>query len=1360
MTRPHLSCWLLFLAVLLSIPSRAQQSYRSYQQLSGRAPRNVGQPGEKPSHTGLPMPFMGWKHADKLAPNYKKHFSRPRARAAQAELLTKVGAAARSNGSPVPFAASALPGLLLRGSLPTGYIPTSVATGDFNGDGKMDFVVANGGDNNLWLYFGKGDGTFNLPVILPVTLGLSPVWVATADLRGIGKLDLVVAEADSNSLGIFLGNGDGTFSESSVALPGSAVTLAVGDFNHNGKVDIAAPMDDGNSSVYIALLPGIGNGTFGSPIVTPASGIPPAIFWVSSADLNGDGFPDLVLSSVDDPIAIQVFLNNRDGTFSAGQVVAQNYQPEINLSSVLFDADGDGITDALVTDIMGTLWVYHGNGDGTFNNNTPGTFGIGDVGYGIGVADVNGDGHLDVIVSGIFVNDLFGYGTEAGDQICVLEGDGRGNFGPAQVYRGDSSSYSIAIGDFNGDGHPDVITANQDNDSVSVFLNDGTGGYGAPQGNWVGYPVYGPVNAPMSGVVTADVDDNGSTDLAFIEWNQSPSNYYQLTILLNDGKGNLSAPVRSDAIDSSYGGFGDFVLADFRNTGHPDFLAIAENYNATGSFLSFAPNSGGGHFGPLGITTPPNAIGVIGVGDFNRDGKLDFVASGFSVGNDPNNLQGIQVFLGNGDGTFQTGPVLTFGGKQAVPPVAIYVGDFNRDGKLDLLVFSETWVYPWGSPGYLYEFLGNGDGTFQPAKLLLSLVGPLVVADVNGDGYPDLVTMFSEGYVYGPQLPMQFSIYLGQPDGSFLLSNTYTPYGYLGTLAGAPYATDAGKHSAPMVTDFNGDGKLDIAAFQSVGSENVDTFVQFMLGNGDGTFTPTYDVFDFRKTFVTLNAVDLLGTGIPDLFELNGYRSTYNVLQPITAPSFQMGLVADPVVGSTGSGIILLDIPSTSSSSISLTASDAAVKVPATVTIPAGQISQSFSFTIGPAFNPNHVFSITGQMGTTSQIDYGTVAPSTAAGFQASVGGGVSFPDINLAAGQTESNLGVGVTSMGGYSTTVSSKCLGLPSQIQCQFVPASLVVRPGDDAQGYWILSIAAGFGEGSYPGKVRVTDGMITQDSPFTVNVGDFAMSMSPTILQLLPTDQGSYTLTLTSIQQFDQTVNISCGGLPAGATCSTVPFDTPTPGGAQVSVGVQTQSVATGNYQITVTGTSTPVSHTVIAQLQVSDFTATVSPTSATIKAGGSANFNVVVSPVNGFDGNVNFTCSVSPAGPISASFNPTSISVPANGTASSTLILTANSQAKFAPARGWPENERLVFLGMALGLPVGALLFTVTGSRRKKVAAFFLLLLLIWMPSCGGGSSGGGGGGGGGTSYTVTVFVSSGTSNVTTTKTAGTITLTVN
>jgi hypothetical protein len=1342
---------------------RAQQSYRSYQQLSGRGLKKADSAAKKPSashgfpSSGLPMRFKGWKHPGKSRSEYLAHFSRPRARAAHAELLKNAAAgAAHSNARSTQFAPSALPGFLLRDSLPAGFIPTAVAAGDFNGDGKLDFVVANGGDNNLWLYFGNGNGTFSLPIIVPITLGQSPTWIATGDLRGIGRTDLIVAEADTNSAGVFLSNGDGTFVEGVVALPGSATFLLVGDFNNDGKLDIVAPMDDGNPNVYIAMLPGLGNGTFGSPVNTPLAGYGPAIFWASSADLNGDGFPDLVLSSGQQDISIQVYLNDGNGTFTAGQVVSQSYEFE-DLTSVLFDANGDGNTDVIFGDESGTLWVYDGNGDGTFNTSNPGMFGIGDVGYGIAAADVNGDGHLDVILSGIFVNDLGQYGTEAGDQICVLEGDGKGNFSFPIVYRGDSSSYSMAVGDFNGDGHPDVVTANQDNDSTTVFLNNGTGGYGAPGGNWVGYEGGGAVNAPMSGVLMSDIDNNGSTDVAFLEWNQFPDNYYQLTVLLNDGSGNLSAPVRSDAVNSSYGTVGDFALADFRNTGYPDFVAIAPNYNST-NYISFAPNSGGGHFGPVTGTTVATANGVIGVGDFNKDGNLDFVAAGYGIGSDPSNAQGIQVFLGNGDGTFQPGYVQTFAGTAERTPAAVYVGDFNRDGNLDLLVLLEDNL-GYTTDADLYEVLGNGNGTFQTGTDLLPNLGPMVVADVNGDGYPDIVSMLDPMAGYGFLNPAQFSVYIGQSDGTFKLTNTYQPYNGGSAFPEQPYSPIFGKYT-PMVADFNGDGNLDIAAFQQVGSENVDTFVQLLLGNGDGTFTPTYDVFDFRKPIVTAYAADLTGTGRAELFELNGYRSTYNLLPSMVAPAFQFSIVEDPIPGPQGSGIVLLDVPSTASTTINLTASDPAIKVPATVTVPAGSVSQTFNLTIGSSFNTNHVFSITAQNASTSVSAYGTAVASGAAGFQAQAGGPLSWPNVNLGAGQTESNLGVGVASVNGYSTTVSVQCLGFSTNAQCTVTPSNLTVRPGDSSGAAMAITVGANTPQGSYPALVEVTDGVITQDIPFTLNVGDFTMSLSPQVLQVSPNGGGAYQLTVGSTNSFDQVVNLGCGGLPVGAYCSLLPFTYPPTGASPVTVGVQMQSVPGGNYEITVTGTSGPITHTATAQLQLSGFTASVSPSNATVAAGGSANFNVAVSSVNGFNGTVNFGCSTS-SGLISCSFNPASLPVSGNGTAISVLTLTASSQAASAQRDSGTGINVLGSLLIALALPITASL-SGRRSRQKWFACACLVLVLSMIPSCGGGAAsvgggGGGGGGGGSQTYSIGVQVSTGNNAP---QSAGTISLTVN
>ena len=124
---PPSQFWLL-LALVLSAPVSAQQqqSYRSYERLSGRVLRSVDKPGKDFSQRKAPMPFQGWKHPGKFAPDYLKHFSRPGARQMRAEILTGAARAETHSNGLAPQAVPPLHGLLLRDSLPAGYIPTSV----------------------------------------------------------------------------------------------------------------------------------------------------------------------------------------------------------------------------------------------------------------------------------------------------------------------------------------------------------------------------------------------------------------------------------------------------------------------------------------------------------------------------------------------------------------------------------------------------------------------------------------------------------------------------------------------------------------------------------------------------------------------------------------------------------------------------------------------------------------------------------------------------------------------------------------------------------------------------------------------------------------------------------------------------------------------------------------------------------------------------------------------------------------------------------------------------------------------------------------------------------------------------------
>jgi hypothetical protein len=356
------------------------------------------------------------------------------------------------------------PGLELRPYLQAGALPTSVATGDFNGDGHMDFVVANGLTNDLWIYLGKGDGTFQLPRVIPLSKGLSPVAVATTSLRGNGILDLIVAEFDSSSIGVLLGNGDGTFGyEQIYTLPEPPSSLVVDDFNHDGKPDVAAVMTtavtpSSTAVPYIALLLGDGTGKLGAPIITSNSGFSSSAWNIASADVNKDGLPDLLITGPGSENS-QVFLNNGDGTFKAGQTILENEPYSVLLDGRLADVNGDGCPDAEIADVATFVWVALGDCTGNFA--APKPVQMGDSNAAVRVVDVNGDGNPDIVTSSLPAIDPT-LGFVAGNTLSVAFGDGKGNFTTGRNYVGTSQSYSIGVADFNGDGKPDFVTANND----------------------------------------------------------------------------------------------------------------------------------------------------------------------------------------------------------------------------------------------------------------------------------------------------------------------------------------------------------------------------------------------------------------------------------------------------------------------------------------------------------------------------------------------------------------------------------------------------------------------------------------------------------------------------------------------------------------------------------------------------------------------------------------------------------------------------------------------------------------------------------------------------------------------------------
>lgn len=292
---------------------------------------------------------------------------------------------------------------------------------------------------------------------------------------------------------------------------------------------------------------------------------------------------------------------------------------------------------------------------------------------------------------------------------------------------------SIAIGDFNHDGKLDLAVAAQgtNSDQLTILLGNGNGTFRVG-GN---YAVGG---GDLYSVATADFNHDGILDLVVVQYLNDT-----VSVLFGNGDGSFQP-----SVDYTTAMAPIFVTAgDFNGDGVPD-LILLEDYTF-GHYLSVFLNNGDGTFGPR-QDTPTATPYVLSVGDFNRDGKLDAVVGGSN---------GLQVFLGNGDGTFTPGAiysnVLSFG--------SMAVADLRGVGILDLVI-------PGDANDSVEVFLGNGDGTFQPEKDYHA-VWPVATAvgDFNGDGKVDIVVSNDDP----AQNLSGISVLLGNGDGTFQAAKFY-----------------------------------------------------------------------------------------------------------------------------------------------------------------------------------------------------------------------------------------------------------------------------------------------------------------------------------------------------------------------------------------------------------------------------------------------------------------------------------------------------------------------------------------------------------------------------------------------------------
>jgi hypothetical protein len=564
---------------------------------------------------------------------------------------------------------------------PVGADVRSVATADFDSDGRPDLAVANADSSTVTVVLKAGQG--KPPIVNTYGVGTFPLSVATGDFTGDGKPDIISANSSSGTISLLRNNGSGSFLPATTFNSGSGgVDMAVGDFNNNGSLDVAVAL--GSS---VSILMGNGQGNFSAPTSFQSVGNK-----IIAADFNNDGKLDLATNS-------EIRLGNGAGQFAAAGCSPQS--PTGGLAAG--DINGDGKLDLVQANIPAAqIQIQLGNGAGCFGAAT----GIDVLNFGrpgfVALGDLNKDGKLDIVAGA-----------------TVLLGNGSGAFGPPFAFGmgslGADPGANTVIADFDGDSNLDIASASTG--SAGILFGDGIGGFRF---------AVGPNGRGAYGLARADLNNDGKQDVVAM----SNGNF---VVMLGDGSGNLSSP--SIVTVPSASSFVGPVITDFNSDNKLDVVVVDATHNGPGGLTRFHESLGDG-LGGFGATvsTSFDAADPFAVdgGDLNGDGKTDLVTVNRGGGN--NNEGSISIGLSDGAGHFTVQPNASV--RTASNPVGVAFADFNKDGKMDVAV-------PGGF-GFSI-LLGNGAGGFAPRTHFTTANSSSIrAADFNGDGNVDLAMVSEE----------------------------------------------------------------------------------------------------------------------------------------------------------------------------------------------------------------------------------------------------------------------------------------------------------------------------------------------------------------------------------------------------------------------------------------------------------------------------------------------------------------------------------------------------------------------------------------------------------------------------------------
>ena len=1199
----------------------------------------------------------------------------------------------------------------------------SLAVADLNNDGKLDYVTANQGNNSVGVFLGNGDGTFK--ALTSISVACNPVRVTVADLNGDGKPDLAVSapgcSPGTNGVAILLGNGDGTFTTKgtlTASLSNPFYTVA-GDFNGDGNVDLAV-VDRGVTTDAVFFFFGNGDGTFQAP-TSVSLGVLAAANQIVAADFNKDGHLDVAVSEINGSNVV-VILGNGNGTFQAPRTVAL---PGQGWGLAVGDLNGDGVPDLVASSpAIGGISVFLGKGDGNFtpvNNPATGTLPTGN-------AFVPNGGPQPVAV-GDFNNDVIAglSGINTAANVAVLLGNGDGTLKSEMLWGTADTPQSVSVGDFNGDGNLDWIAStgqinSPDQGSVTLGLGRGDGSFLATESYVAG-------NGP-AWAAAADFNKDGKLDVVVPN---PPSQ--NISLFLGNGDGTLQPAVTIPfpALNPSF-----VVTGDFNNDGNADFVV----------FPSWCPNfvnaplytyigKGDGTFqapvtSNISGLSSCGSLNVMVAGDFNGDGKLDI---GMLLTNNSGPL--IAVMLGNGDGTFQAPKTTSAPGGRAT---WMSVGDLNKDGKLDAVVVQYM-------NNELQVFLGNGDGSFQAPTTLATgrLPGFSVLGDFNGDGNLDI---FVEN-----QQDLNAELYLGTGNGTFNAPSMVNI-----TPTNSPAAIKA-------VGDFNLDGHLDVLFAHN---DNRGTGISLLLGKGDGTFQPVQNYL--VSGFSQVTAVgDFNGDGAPDALLVDNGEEFVSILLNQAPPpilvspsslSFGNQLIgttsATQPINITNNGIAATTI--TVAAGGDFTQTNNCPVSPATLAV-ASKCTLNVSFKPSATGIRNGAITVTHQLVGSPE----TVALSGTGVAPAVTLSGASISFGNQLVGSSSAVQTVSVSNSGTAPLTISSIALtGVNSgdfseTNTCPASPATLAVsancsvslnfRP--TATGARTASVSITDNAAGSPQSVSLTGTGTTPAvmlSPMGLTFSAQLVTTSSTAQTVTLTNNGTATLdianiTLTGTNGSDFSQTNTCGAtLAVAANCSISVAFKPTAAGNRVANLTITDDANGSPQTVTLTGTGTDFSID----------TGNGGTLTATVTRGQTATYSLQVTPISGFNGSVTLTCAGAPS---EAACSDSPASVTPNGGSPAPFSTTVSTTAPswmvprtLPPNLPAPNLLRLVSLLLAVLLLVALQArFKITALWRKPAFLVGLVLVaVLTLATCASGCGGGGGGGGGphdpGTptgTYTVTI-----------------------